>query len=242
MLSQRAREKLKYYVYLYVDPRDQRVFYVGKGRGNRCLTHMNDKSESAKVKYIADLRKLGLKPRVEFLRYGLSEAEALLVEATAIELLGFDTLTNKVRGHGTNDARRGEVGEVAAQLDAREVEVIHPTLLINVNREYRFGMTVHELYDATRSAWRVNPERHKAAYAFSVYRGIVREVFAISGWVQGGTSMRVIDRDGRAIRRPGRWEFVGEVAEADVRKRYLGRSVQDYFPAGAQNPLRYVNC
>ncbi len=33
-------EKLGYYVYLYVDPRDEKVFYIGKGKGERCLDHL----------------------------------------------------------------------------------------------------------------------------------------------------------------------------------------------------------
>ena len=34
MFTPKVREKLKFYVYLYVDPRDDSVFYVGKGKGN----------------------------------------------------------------------------------------------------------------------------------------------------------------------------------------------------------------
>ena len=33
-------EKLGYYVYLYVDPRDGKVFCIGKGKGERCLDHL----------------------------------------------------------------------------------------------------------------------------------------------------------------------------------------------------------
>ena len=33
--KQSVIEGLKYYVYALVDPRDNRIFYVGKGTGNR---------------------------------------------------------------------------------------------------------------------------------------------------------------------------------------------------------------
>src|SRR5713226_3424238 len=39
-------EKLGYYVYLYIDPRDSTIFYVGKGQGNRAFSHLSDASES----------------------------------------------------------------------------------------------------------------------------------------------------------------------------------------------------
>jgi hypothetical protein len=35
-------EKIGYDVYLLVDPRDDVVFYVGKGAGNRCFAHVEE--------------------------------------------------------------------------------------------------------------------------------------------------------------------------------------------------------
>jgi len=54
--------------------------------------------------------------------------------------------------------------------------------------------------------------------------------------------MRSIDKDGRREDIPERWEFVGKVAEEPIRRRYNGKSVAHYFPIGAQNPIKYVNC
>ena len=39
--SVKACEGLGSYVYLLIDPRDGQVFYVGKGRGNRCTRRAN---------------------------------------------------------------------------------------------------------------------------------------------------------------------------------------------------------
>lgn len=242
MFSHKATERLKSYVYLYVDPITDEVFYVGKGKNNRCFSHLNDKADSEKTKKIRDLRKLGHEPRIEILKYGLSEEDALLVEATAIDLLRVESLTNKVKGHGSRFAPRAGVDEIAATLDAKDVTIKEPVILININRNYRPQMSIQSLYDATRSAWKVGRKRELAVYAFSVYGGIVREVFAISTWAEGGTTMHNSDRDGRTHRREGRWEFVGQVAEEPVRKRYVGRSVAHYFKPGAQNPIMYVNC
>jgi len=242
MFTSKARESLGHYVYLYIHPRTGIPFYVGKGQGNRCFSHLKDRSESEKVRAIDELAKLGLKPRIDILKYDLTEDQALLVESTAIDLLGIDSLTNRVRGHGSRHGSRSEVTEIAATLDARDVEVTHAVMIININRNYRSDMTVHEIYDATRSAWKLGPKRLKAKYALSIHQGIVREVFAIAGWLRGGTTMKGSDTNGRPRRREDRWEFVGEVAEDEVRKRYRGRSVSRYFKPGAQNPILYVNC
>ena len=35
IFSQKTQEELKSYVYILIDPRDNKIFYVGKGYGNR---------------------------------------------------------------------------------------------------------------------------------------------------------------------------------------------------------------
>jgi hypothetical protein len=35
-------EALKYYVYCLVNPRDNKIFYIGKGKGNRVFQHAKD--------------------------------------------------------------------------------------------------------------------------------------------------------------------------------------------------------
>ena len=136
------------------------------------------------------------------------------------------------------------MAEIAANLDARNAKILEPTMLININKEFRYGMSTHELYDATRSAWKLGPRRENAEYAMSVYLGIVREVYKIAGWVPGGSTMRVTDTDGRRRKKGDRlrWEFVGKVADEAICRKYMGKSVAHYFKPGAQNPIMYVNC
>ena len=48
-----------YYVYVYIDPRNYEEFYYGKGIGSRKVAHLNDTSDSAKAKRIADIQREG---------------------------------------------------------------------------------------------------------------------------------------------------------------------------------------
>ncbi|HEX4793006.1 MAG TPA: hypothetical protein VH370_04395 [Humisphaera sp.] len=235
-------ERLGYYVYLYIDPRNGKPFYIGKGQGNRVFGHLRDSQDSEKVKVIKELEKQNREPILEILKYGLTESEALLVESTAIDLLDVQTLTNGVRGHGSRHGTRGRVEDIAAALSAQPAKFKHRCLLINIARGFHYGMSPQELYDATRSAWKLGKKRLRAQYAISVYQRVIREVYEIAGWLPGGTTMRSNDADGRHKTIPGRWEFVGRVAEHEIRKLYVGRSIADKMPAGAQNPIMYIGC
>ena len=86
--SKEVIEKLKYYVYLYSDPRDNKIFYIGKGKNNRVFQHLNDKSEKEKAMKIQELISIGLKPKIEILVHGISdEYTAKKIEASIIDLL-----------------------------------------------------------------------------------------------------------------------------------------------------------
>ena len=123
---------------------------------------------------------------------------------------------------------------------ARPLTVTDPVILIRINRLYRDGMTEDELYDATRSCWKLGSRRNLAKYALAVFEGVVREVYEIAGWHEGGSTpcKSGIHKKPRTERR---WEFTGQKAEDSVRSRYVGRSVAGYFTQGQQNPVKYVN-
>ncbi|MGB7725214.1 MAG: hypothetical protein WBL37_06490, partial [Dehalococcoidales bacterium] len=89
--------------------------------------------------------------------------------------------------------------------------------------------------------WKVNENRHKAELALIVFQGIVREVYTISKWYKAGTS-NYKSRDPSEIMVPKRKEFEGEKAEDSIRKKYINKSVRQYFSKGSRNPIKYVNC
>lgn len=240
--NKRVRDELGWYVYLYSDPETREVFYVGKGKGNRCFAHLNAKGDAQKAQKIDRLRKIGQSPRIDILRGGLKQAEAFLVESAVIEALGIDSLSNNVRGHGAVQWGRDEVSEVAARLGAKPAKINDPSILIKVTFGFRPDMTIPQMYDATRGCWKTGTKRSKAKYAMCVYGNVIREVFEISAWLPAGATMKARHLDGRPKPEKGRWEFVGRVADEKVRKRYRGKSVEAWYGWGAQNPIRYVSC
>lgn len=227
---------LKCYVYLYTDPRNGQPFYVGKGQGSRVFAHLDDTAETQKTATIREIRESGNEPQIDILRYGLSEAEANLIEASVIDLIGLPNLTNRVAGH--HDQSFGRIGskELIQMLQAKPVTVRHKAILITINKLYRSNMSEVELYEATRGIWVVGLRREKADYGMAVYQGIVKEVYRIKKWHPANTLL-YRTRDTEEFKGSGRrWEFEGYAA-FDIRDEYIGNSVG----LGGQNPIRYMN-
>ena len=93
-----------YYVYVYIDPRNNEEFYYGKGCGSRKDIHLTDDSESRKALRIADIRNSDCEPIIRVIARGLTEDQALLVEATLIWKFRKFT-TNEVHGHFSESFR-----------------------------------------------------------------------------------------------------------------------------------------
>jgi hypothetical protein len=87
-------ELKKFFVYELIDPRDNKVFYVGMGQGRREYDHKPGES-GLKERRILDIEKDGLEvKRIIIGRYD-TRAEALSVETTLIKwVYGLDELTN----------------------------------------------------------------------------------------------------------------------------------------------------
>lgn len=235
-------ERLGYYVYLYVDPRTGKPFYVGKGRGGRALAHlMSSAGESRKAQILAELEREGKQPRIDILAHALpSEETALRIEAAVIDLLGLDQLSNLVSGQGIQFGRIS-LEELTFYYAAKPIDIVDPVLLIRIKRLYRHDMPPEDLYDATRGIWKLGSRRAGARYALAVFEAVVREVFEIGAWHPAGTTTAQ-----SAVHRPpfpsDRWEFTGQPASEPVRSRYRGGSVLKYLPKGLQSPIVYVNC
>lgn len=235
--SESVSEKLGYYVYSLRDPRDNSIFYIGKGVGNRIFEHLNAAlarpTSNEKLDTIRAIHDAGLEVIHFIHRHGLSEKEAFEVEAALIDFVGLAGLTNQVHGYATDDRGLMSVVEVVAKYQAPLVTINEPSILITVNRLYRRAMGAGELYEITRGNWWIGERRKAARYAFAVYRGVVREVYRIDHWEQV-TARRPEQKHQK------RWRFEGRVAIE--LQHYVGGSVEQYSTLGAQNPIHYVNC
>ena len=228
-LSQSSIEKLDYYVYLLTD-QDNKVFYVGKGIGNRINHHFKEliDKESRKTDKIKQIIKLGKNVKKIILRHGLTENEAFVIENALIDYIGIENLTNIVKGHskGTGIA---DLEELKIKYEAEDAVFTKNAVLININKLYKRGMSDNEIYEATRKHWKIDIKKAKEIkLVCSVAQGIIRGVFYQDKWL---VSKRA---DKRAY-------FVGKVAGTKDLDKYLNKSVSKYWKKGSQYPIKYIN-
>lgn len=195
MFSIAITEKIGYYIYCLVDPRNQNIFYIGKGTGNRVFQHangaLNEKfAITDKISLINEIHQIGLKPLYYILRHNIQEEkQALEYEALAIDLLSLvkenqQPLTN-IQG-GTYSSEKGlmSLSELKQLYDPQELDTDLPVMLITINRGYKeikqaikSGQLIDEddiaqaIYQRTRGYWKLSQRREKAKYSVAVYRG-----------------------------------------------------------------------
>ncbi|MGQ0286323.1 LEM-3-like GIY-YIG domain-containing protein [Pasteurellaceae bacterium 22721_9_1] len=257
MFSISITEKINYYIYCLVDPRDQNIFYVGKGKGNRVFQHAKGvltgkAKESEKIELIKDIYQIGLEPLYYILRHNIqTESQALEYEALAIDLLSLvkpnqQPLTN-IQG-GTHSSEKGlmSLSELKNLYDPQELKTDLPIVLITINRNYndlkrklksgeiKQADIEQEIYNRTRGYWKMSQRREKVKYAVAVYRGWTLAVYEISHWVEA------------PIERQGRWGFEGKILPKDspiyqeLVDKLTYSSNEDY--KAPQNPITYRNC
>jgi hypothetical protein len=120
----------------------------------------------------------------------------------------------------------------------QNAEITEEVLLIRIGsprtfKDTPFPETAAELYDRTRGCWVVGERTMKPKLAFSVYDGVVQEVYNIDCW------------ENATLERPhsieGRKQFAGTVNQ-EMSGKYKGKSVKHYFRQGSANPVTTLNC
>ena len=206
--SEKALEALNgFYVYALVDPRDDKVFYIGKGTGNRVFSHefesgKSRKAEKQKLQKIQDIEKNGYCVKRLIVNRGLSEAESFAAEATLINLLKFMPdiqLANEVAGHHIHECLTAEEFEILyGAVPLKKEDIKHNILVIKINKMYRRDMSEAELYDAVRGFWAASLRSirtRNVEYVFGVYNGLIVAVYKPDSWHYGYEMTDVPQRD-----------------------------------------------
>ncbi len=245
-------EKLRYYVYCLVDPRDSTIFYVGKGRGNRVFEHAKNAVEqddsTLKLDTIREIIAQGYDVKYYILRHDLDEYIAYKIESIIIDLLtypAFNTkalLTNIVAGHHQWNEGIKTTDEITQLYSCTPLELYpgHTLLMVNLNRTYnqKKAEGVYKrpnMYEATRKYWHVDKQHaDRVDYILGVFQGIVRIVIKpTSKW-----KLVILGENGMPFKSK-RYEISGLTDDEVGNRLYLNRDVSN-FPFGSGGAIRYV--
>lgn len=242
-------ERLKFYVYRLIDPRNGETFYVGKGRCDRVFHHARgevkalakdpDKDEvDAKIQRIREINAAGFSVAHVIHRHGIDDRRvAHEIEAALID--AYPGLTNKVAGYGSDEFGVAHSREIIERYEARPFEAKHKLLLISIGVSIA-GEKQLSIYDATRYAWKISPGRaNQAEYVLAHNRGVVVGVFKPSiPWIKATPqNFPTLSSEERV----GRWGFNGTDAAPSIRAQYFRKRVPDkYRKRGAANPVRFT--
>lgn len=231
-------EALRYYVYALVDPRDNKIFYIGKGLENRVFQHLecaiNEDAISEKLDIIREIRREGLHIKHYIVRHGLDQDDAFTVESVLIDLLSYSifsnirSISNIVSGHHQWDKGIKTADEIEGLYACERLNIedfAHNILTININATYNIKNERHpNIYEATRKSWVLSEQKlNSIEYVLSEYRGVIRAIFKPTKWIKDGK----------------RFMFEGvEVAENEITKLYLNKLVPEK-QKGMANPVRY---
>lgn len=241
--SEKSKEELVYYVYALVDPRDKKIFYIGKGCGDRVFSHskaaLNEDDESLKLDLIREIMGSGNEVKHYILRHKLTEHESYLVESVLIDLLTYcdfnreNLLTNVVSGHHQWDEGIKTVEEIELLYNCEKINVNpnHHILLVSLNRTFdkaRDKGNSVDIYDITRGNWVIAQNKaDKIDFVLGVYRGIVRSVIDVANhehkWITDNGKKKC--------------RFEGVLL---IDSPYLNKDVTKY-PFGSGGAIRYIN-
>jgi hypothetical protein len=239
MFTSEIIEKLGYYVYRLIDPRNGETFYVGKGTGNRVFQHASgiaegdsDKDQiSDKLTRIRAIQLAGFEVAHVIHRHGMESATAYQVEAALME--AYPGTTNIMGGHHSDAFGVMHADELRRRYEAQVAEFRHRVVMLSVGR-----LAAEEsLYEATRYAWKISVSRaQEAQYVLPVVQGVIRGAFVAERWLPATEE----NFPGK-LAMPGRYGFEGRSAPDEIINLYAHKRVPPEFrKKGAVGPVKYA--
>ena len=195
--SDQVTEALGCYVYALEDPRIKdkvrRIFYIGKGTGNRLYNHLNGEKINGgqmppKLELIKEIRAAGKEPEFSIIQHGLKDDAAYRLESQLITV--FDGLTNLAGGHRGSDYWLSK-----NEIENRHDNPIHvsvftgPVLFVSLNGNKGdntppYPEIAHNeatLKHRTLGDWVVTADKAKTVkYVVGCYGGLARCVYAVN--------------------------------------------------------------
>jgi len=182
------------YVYALRDPRDQIVFYIGQGTGNRLFNHFFEtdryingriQTPSNKVLRIAEVWNSDADVEWFFLAHNINEETITkdAIESAAIDLLALNqngqAFDQNIGNHSTFLDRQGLADRSAGLVNPQHEYPM--VFLFPIHNRLENGI---EPLEATQCCWYVTQEKRNAAYAIAIgiSDSISRGVFTIDDW------------------------------------------------------------
>lgn len=251
MFDEKSQQELKYYVYMLIDPNDNKPFYIGKGINDRVFDHLayaltDTDTSTAKYDKIRDIVQGGKEVKHIIVRHGLSESEAFQIEASLIDTLSYCgfLLSNIVCGHNSIEKGLMTSEEIVRLYNAEPVyQMGNDCILININKTYKRGNGTDPIYQATKEIWLISEWKlPNIKYVLSEYKGLIVEVFKVENWYpKKRLKNKTIDKEKNIkiqIEVTG-YGFNGSLAPDEIRNQYLNKSVAHTKQRGAAQVIRY---
>lgn len=252
--SGESDSKHKYYVYALIDPKDNKIFYIGKGCDDRVFAHekeakryskLEEEIERQKIDRINKIKEAGHDVIRIIIHYGLTGEQAHMAEAaliSAFQQQGY-ALTNLVAGYGGVEAITVEEFD---RVHGAEVlspnDIKHRIMVIKINKLYNRNMSKKELYDAVRGIWKANINRARSVdYVFGVYHSLVVAVYKPTQWYSCmDAPEHLFPAHHKGEKRIKRILFTDDHYQ-NMDSHYLYKSIDSLYNSKAQNPISYLD-
>ena len=262
--SHTVKEALGNYVYALVDPRNSKIFYIGKGKENMVFQHakgalddiledaLSENAPNLKLDTIRSIISEGKKVAYYIIRHNLEEKEAYLVESTLIDVLTYspfnhdNQLTNLIAGHHQWDEGIKTIEEINVLYDCEKIEVKKGDnievkkgdniLLVNLNRSYN--------QTKAKGVYKRNNIYESTRKYWKICREKAKQIDYVLGVYKGVV---------RCVIKVEKYSFVEQAEDGTLFSKprccfewencldspYMNKDVSDY-PFGSGGAIRYI--